>query len=112
MRHLIIFGLCFTLGAIVVLIARAAFHQPYAAPAPMPTATPSPTPPPEPQPMATNVINTICPVCGMDVDPEFPAQAWKGKLVGMGCGACPSKFKAAADHYGPYAERNQKAPKP
>lgn len=112
MRNVIIFVVCFAIGAVAALIGRASVHQPYAAPAPAAPAAPAQLP--DPGPLATEpaVVNTICPVCGMDVDPETAVQVWQGHRIGLGCAACPAKFAAHADYYGPYALRNEKAPKP
>lgn len=38
------------------------------------------------------VINTHCPICGMEVDPSLPPVEYQGKLIGLGCRACPPKF--------------------
>jgi len=55
-------------------------------------------------------VNTICAICGMDVDPNLPTATYKGKTIGFGCRMCPPKFKKNPDKYGPYYIRNELAP--
>ncbi len=52
-------------------------------------------------------VNTVCAICGMDVDPTLPTLEYKGKKIGFGCKMCPPKFKADPDRYGPYYLRNE-----
>jgi hypothetical protein len=52
-------------------------------------------------------VNTVCAICGMDVDPKLPTLEYQGKKIGFGCKACPSKFKANPDRYGPFYLRNE-----
>ena len=120
MRHVIIFIACFVVGAAVALIVRTAFHKPYAESIPVATgiavATPVATPAatqalPDPA-ESVAVVNTICPICGMAVDPNIAVQVWQGHRIGLGCAKCPAKFTAHADHYGAYALKNEKAPQP
>lgn len=56
---------------------------------------------------AQTTVNTVCPICGMDVDPKLQPAEYKGKLVGFGCAACPPKFKRNPDKWGPSALRNE-----
>lgn len=65
----------------------------------MPTARATPT--------ADKPVNTVCAICGMDVDPKLPTLEYKGKKIGFGCRMCPPKFKADPDRYGPYYLRNE-----
>lgn len=60
-----------------------------------------------PQPGADRPVNTVCAICGMDVDPTLPTATYKGKTIGFGCRMCPPKFKADPDRYGPYYLRNE-----
>lgn len=112
MRHVIIFIVCFVVGAVAALIVRTAFHKPYAESIPAAVATPVATQAvPDPGESA-GVVNTICPICGMAVDPNIAVQVWQGHRIGLGCAKCPAKFVAHADHYGAYALKNEKAPQP
>ena len=52
-------------------------------------------------------VNTICPICGMKVNPAIAPATYQGKLVGFGCKTCPADFKAAPETYGPAALKNQ-----
>lgn len=52
-------------------------------------------------------VNTVCAICGMDVDPKLPTLEYQGKKIGFGCKMCPPKFKADPDKYGPYYLRNE-----
>ncbi len=52
-------------------------------------------------------VNTVCAICGMDVDPKLPTAEYQGKTIGFGCRMCPPKFKADPDRYGPYYLKNQ-----
>ncbi len=54
-------------------------------------------------------VNTVCPICGMDVDPAIESMTYQGKQVGLGCAMCPPKFKREPDKYGPSALENRKA---
>jgi len=58
-------------------------------------------------PAAGKVVNTVCVICGMDVDPKLPTAQYQGKTIGFGCKMCPPKFKAEPDRYGPYYLRNE-----
>ena len=52
-------------------------------------------------------VNTVCAICGMDVDPKLPTIQYQGKTIGFGCKMCPPKFKANPDRYGPAYLRNE-----
>ena len=56
---------------------------------------------------ADGPVNTVCAICGMDVDPRLPTMEYQGKKIGFGCKLCPPKFKAEPDKYGPYYLRNE-----
>ena len=52
-------------------------------------------------------VNTVCAICGMDVDPAIKPATYQGKLVGFGCRMCPPKFAREPDRYGPAALENK-----
>lgn len=52
-------------------------------------------------------VNTVCAICGMDVDPSLPTLQYKGQTIGFGCKMCPPKFKADPDRYGPSYLKNE-----
>jgi hypothetical protein len=52
-------------------------------------------------------VNTVCAICGMEVDPKLPTLEYQGKKIGFGCKICPPKFKADPDRYGPFYLRNE-----
>lgn len=91
-------------------------HAGHSAPA-SPAATPSETPKPAPAPvdphaghgaaMPGTTVNTVCAICGMDVDPAIKPATYQGKLVGFGCRMCPPKFAREPDRYGPAALENK-----
>lgn len=120
MKSVVLFLVAFLVGAALAFATRTALHQPYAAPA-APAAAPMPPaarPAVDPHaghastattPSATVVVNTVCAICGMDVDPDIKPAAYQGKLVGFGCAACPPKFAQEPDRYGPSALRNEVA---
>jgi hypothetical protein len=82
-------------------------HHPMAPPAdgehhhPAPAAAPGPT----------AIRNTICPVCGFEVDPALPTSRYRDQVIGFGCEAnrCKAKFDADPERYGPAALANRKA---
>lgn len=110
MKPVLLFLATFLLGAALALATRTALHEPHASPSP--AATPA-APAVDPHvghkaataPAAT--VNTVCPICGMDVDPDLKPATYQGKLVGFGCAACPSRFAKDPDRYGPSALRNE-----
>lgn len=60
------------------------------------------------EPSATDKpVNTVCSICGMEVDPKLPTARYQGKTIGFGCRMCPAKFKAEPDRYGPAYLRNE-----
>ena len=106
-RHLVIFAACFLLGAVATAAVRTAGHQPYPE-LPAPTAAPAPAAVPAAiVPTAATPINTICPICAMPVDAKIPTAIYQGKVIGLGCRACPPKFAANPDLYGPAALQNR-----
>ena len=123
-RHAVIFAACFLLGALIMVVVRTAGHEPYAAtpdahaglaaPAPADAhaghaGTPAAAPaPPAPAPAAAAApVNTVCALCGMAVDPRIPTATWQGKAIGFGCKACPPRFAAEPEKYGPAALENR-----
>lgn len=112
-RHILIFAACFLIGAVLTAAVRAVRHDPYPAPAaPMPAPEPAPAAPPSAPPAghaghAAAPVNTLCAICGMEVDPRIPTTTWQGKAIGFGCRACPPKFAADPGKYGPAALENR-----
>jgi len=140
-RNLLLFAGTFIAGALIALVARAAFFQPHgdhaAAPlgggdyAPMvtnaltPAAANPASSPAAPvidpsqhgmaapaaktaaKPSGAQPVNTICAICGMDVDPKLPTAVYQGQTIGFGCKMCPPKFKADPDRYGPSYLHNE-----
>ena len=133
-RHTFTFIATFVVGAVVAFATRAALHQPHkeatahtaAERAAMvnnslapqkPAAATSPTAAAgsgheghtmaATAPKADGPVNTVCAICGMDVDPKLPTLEYQGKKIGFGCKMCPPKFKADPDKYGPYYLRNE-----
>ena len=112
-KNHLIFATTFLAGALTALAFRSARHDPYAdaAPAePAPMSQPAETghvhhataPAAEEKP-----VNTVCAICGMDVDPKVPTARYQGKVIGFGCKKCPAEFAAHPDKYGPAALKNQ-----
>lgn len=54
-------------------------------------------------------VNTVCAICGMDVDPKIPAATYQGKTIGFGCKLCPPKFAKDPERWGPLFLRNEVA---
>ncbi len=52
-------------------------------------------------------VNTVCAICGMDVDPALPTVQYQGQTIGFGCRMCPPKFEANPDRYGPAYLKNE-----
>jgi hypothetical protein len=52
-------------------------------------------------------VNTVCAICGMEVDPKLPTLEYQGQKIGFGCKLCPPKFRADPDKYGPLYLRNE-----
>jgi hypothetical protein len=89
-------------------------HGKVAQPALAPAATPEKAPAPAADPHAGHgamkapaTVNTVCAICGMDVDTNIKPATYQGKLVGFGCRMCPPKFAREPDRYGPAALRNE-----
>lgn len=54
-------------------------------------------------------VNTVCAICGMEVDPKVPTAQYQGKTIGFGCRMCPPKFKADPERWGPLYLKNEVA---
>ncbi len=111
MKPVILFLATFLVGAVIAFATRTALHEPYAEPAPL-VATAAPAVDPHavhtaPAAVPAATVNTVCPICGMDVDPDLKPATYQGKLVGFGCAACPPRFAKDPDRYGPSALRNE-----
>jgi hypothetical protein len=110
-RSVVLFIATFIVGAVAALVARAVMHEPYAeqtvAHMAPPVAPVVPAAAPAVAAADMTPINSICAICGMDVDPAVPTAMYQGKVVGFGCRACPPKFAADPDAYGPAALRNE-----
>jgi hypothetical protein len=118
-RNVLIFLAAFTASALVTLALRAARHEPYASPAAppaeMPAATEHQHATETPAPITvvnTNPVNSMCAICGMKVNPKLGTALYQGKVIGFGCKACPSKFAANPDLYGPAAIAGQVVEEP
>jgi hypothetical protein len=99
-RHLTIFAIAFILAGAVTLVVRAGLHRPApAAPVPSPAAGASAIP-----------MNTVCAMCGMDVDPSLPTAIYQGKTIGFGCAGCPLRFANDPERYGPHFLAGTRAP--
>jgi hypothetical protein len=55
------------------------------------------------------LVNTVCPICAMEVDVGIEPAAYAGQWVGFGCRACPPRFAREPGRYGPSALRNEVA---
>lgn len=114
-RHLIIFLATFATGAVIALGARAVRHNPHSEAAGLPAHVASasgqdaasPVPPARTPDSTSGTVNTVCAICGMDVDPRLPAADYKGYKIGFGCAACPPKFARNPDKWGPSALKNE-----
>jgi YHS domain-containing protein len=119
-KSILLFFFAFIAGAAIALVLRTARYQPKVAPEPaavLPAAEDHSShrhaaSPPAPAAPATSgpMVNSVCPICGMDVDPSLPPAVYEGKTIGFGCKACPPKFKADPAKYGPYALKNEVMP--
>ena len=117
---LIRFIAAFLVGALAALVGRTALHRPYAS-MDVPPAMMAPEPlrheghvTEDPDTVAATIAasgtaNTICPICGMPVNPDLPPAMYQGKVIGFGCRTCPAKFAADPEAYGPAALRNVEA---
>lgn len=138
-RSIFVFLGTFVAGAIIALVARAALFEPHVAKeanatgggdyAPMVDNTLAPAQaeakPPAPAadehaghgapketaraPSAAQPVNTVCAICGMDVDPKIPTATYQGQTIGFGCKLCPPKFKKEPDRWGPLYLKNEVA---
>lgn len=128
-RSLFIFLATFAVGALIALVARAALFAPHAHReanavgggdyAPMVTNTLAPrdaaATPATPAATASTAVastdakpvNTVCAICGMDVDPKLPTATYQGKTIGFGCKMCPPKFAKDPDRWGPMYLKNE-----
>ncbi len=131
-RNTFVFLAAFVASALIALVVRATMFQPHAGHEGHPAAggeyTPmvsNPlTPASPPAAVATDPhaghgaaaaptaesgkpVNTVCAICGMEVDPKLPTLQYQGKTIGFGCKMCPPKFKADPDRYGPAYLRNE-----
>lgn len=131
-RNTFVFLAAFVASALIALVVRATMFQPHAGHEGHPAAggdyaamvsNPlTPTAPPEAVPAdphaghgtmaapaadAGKPVNTVCAICGMEVDPKLPTLQYQGKTIGFGCKMCPPKFKADPDRYGPAYLRNE-----
>lgn len=124
-KHLVLFIATFIGGALIALAARTALHKPFTSPtgqtenaayAPMvnnssPASAPAPVAPAPSAPLASapsaKTVNTICAICGMEVDPDLPTATYQGKVIGFGCKTCPATFAANPERYGPASLRNE-----
>lgn len=52
-------------------------------------------------------VNTVCAMCGMDVDPNLPTATYQGKTIGFGCRMCLPRFQKDPDRWGPLYLRNE-----
>lgn len=114
-RMLLIFVISALLAALLALVVRSALHRPYDhLPAPTPEGE-APAVPPAADPHAGHAaapqpspVNTICAICGMDVDPDLPTTTFHQQVIGFACLKCPPKFAADPERYGPAYLRNEK----
>ena len=108
-RLLALFSGCFLLGALFTLAVRTARHDPHVQPGaevPAPAAALPALPSAAPS-SAPTAVNTVCALCGMAVDPKIPTALYQGRIIGFGCKACPPRFAADPERYGPAALANQ-----
>lgn len=131
-RNTFVFLAAFVASALIALVVRATRFQPHAGHEGHPAAggdyTPmvsnplTPASPPAaaaadphaghgaattPAAESGKPVNTVCAICGMEVDPKLPTLQYQGKTIGFGCKMCPPKFKADPDRYGPAYLRNE-----
>lgn len=108
MKSLVLFLVTFLVGAALAFGVRAALHDPHALPS---EASAKEGASHAGHSTSLNAqpatINTLCPICGMEVDPSLPVATYEGKSVGFGCAACPPKFAKDPARYGPSALRNE-----
>ncbi len=105
MKNALLFAIPFVLGATGMLVYRGMRHDPYALPAsPPPSISAATDASAEPAP-----VNSICPICGMDVNPAIPTAEYRGQRIGFGCAACPPRFAKDPERWGPAALENRVA---
>ena len=107
----------FVVGALLALVARAALFNPHEGTSTAPAAAAVASADPHAGHVAAAAapkakakakpVNTVCAICGMDVDPSLPTAEYKGQTIGFGCAACPPKFAKNPDRWGPAALKNQ-----
>lgn len=104
-KVVLIFIGCFAVSAGAVLVVRARSHEAYE---PSRAArTPSNASPDPAAGVAIDVVNTVCPICGMSVDSAIPAVEYQGRRIGLGCRACPPRFAENPGLYGEAALQNR-----
>ena len=129
-RNILIFLGTFVAGAFIALVGRAALHKPrvavseHAAPERAQMVSNPLTPDGSAttatgagthgahaaattKPAGKEAVNSVCAICGMNVDPQVPTLEYQGKTIGFGCKMCAPKFKADPDKYGPIYLRNE-----
>ena len=102
-KNILLFAFTFVAGAAIALALRAAAFKARPGDRVQEATVTAPV-------AGAKTVNTICAVCGMEVDPDIPPATYQGKLIGFGCSACPPKFAADPERYGPHALHNMKAP--
>ena len=114
-RLLFIFIAMFALGILIAVVVRTSHHQPYAMPASSPTpatsagaAGPSASAPVSGamDVASSDIVNSICAICGMPVNPKLGTALYHEKRIGFGCKTCPAQFAANPEKYGPSALKN------
>ena len=102
-KNIFLFAFTFVAGAAIALAIRASAFKAHQGERVHAATMTAPV-------VGVKTVNTICAVCGMEVDPSLPPAMYQGKLIGFGCSACPLKFAADPERYGPHALHNMKAP--
>jgi len=122
-RDIVLILISLLIGGLCALVARSAFHNPHELPMSLPTNSQERGPvattdhadhashPTTNNPVTALPINSICSICGMDVDKELPTAQYQGKTIGFGCRKCPPLFAKDPDRYGPFYLKNEKMPK-
>jgi YHS domain-containing protein len=130
-RNTFVFLAAFVASALIALVVRATMFQPHDAHEGHPAAggdyaqmVSNPLTPASPETASADPhaghsaataptaapgkpVNTVCAICGMEVDPKLPTLQYQGKTIGFGCKMCAPKFKADPDRYGPAYLRNE-----
>lgn len=112
-KNILIFIGALFVGALISLAIRTAKHDPY----PLPANDSGLIEPATVMETHAHVdvapvsdgkpVNTVCPICGMDVDPGVATAIYDGKVVGFGCKNCPPKFAEEPEVFGPAALENK-----